>query len=49
MEDFKVGMLVEYLSNNKWYQKKVEDPLKDWNDMFKLLTKYEKVRVVSNY
>ena len=49
MEDFKVGMLVEYLNNNKWYQKKVEDPLKDWNDMFKLLTKYEKVRVASNY
>lgn len=48
IEDFKIGMLVEYLNNNKWYQKKVEDPIKDWNDMFKLLTKYEKVRVVSN-
>lgn len=48
VEDFKVGMIVEYLNNNKWYQKTVEDPKNDWDKMFKLLTKYDKVRVVSN-
>lgn len=47
LEDFKVGMLVEYLNNNKWYQKKIEDPKSDWDSMFKLLTKYDKVRVTS--
>jgi hypothetical protein len=49
MEDFKVDMLVEYLNNNKWCQKKVDDPTKDWDNMFKLLTKYGRVRVVSTY
>ena len=49
MEDFKVDMIVEYLNNNKWCQKKVDDPTKDWDNMFKLLTKYGRVRVVSTY
>jgi len=44
-EDFKVGMIVEYLSNNKWYQKKVENPKQEWDDMYKLLSKYDKLRV----
>lgn len=47
LEDFKVGMIVEYLNNNKWYQKKVENPEKDWKDMFMLLSKYDKLRVAS--
>jgi hypothetical protein len=48
LEDFKVGMIVEYMNGNKWYQKKVENPNKEWNDMFMLLVKYDKLRVVSN-
>lgn len=48
MEDFRVGMIVEYLNNNKWCQKKVENPLIEWDDMFKLLTKYDRVRICSN-
>lgn len=44
-EDFKVGMLIEYLNNNKWYSKKVENPIDEWEKMYKLLTKYDKVRV----
>jgi hypothetical protein len=47
-EDFKIGMLVEYFNNNKWYSKKVENPNDEWEKMFKLLTKYEKVRVAFN-
>lgn len=47
IEDFRVGMIVEYLNNNKWYQKKVENPKQEWDDMYKLLSKYDKLRVVS--
>jgi hypothetical protein len=46
-EDFKIGMVVEYLNNNKWYQKKVENPDEEWNSIWKLFTKYDKVRVAS--
>jgi hypothetical protein len=46
-EDFKIGMMVEYLNNNKWYQKKVEDPNSEWDSIWKLMTKYDRVRVVS--
>lgn len=49
LEDFKVGMVVEYLNGNKWYQKTVENPNKEWSDMFMLLAKYDKLRVVSSY
>lgn len=47
IEDFKVGMLVEYLSNNKWYEKKVENPKDEYEKLYKLLIKYNKVRVAS--
>ena len=46
-EDFKTGMIIEYLNNNKWYQRKVENPKKEWDDMYKLLAKYDKLRVAS--
>jgi hypothetical protein len=46
-EDFKIGMMVEYLNNNKWYQKKVEDPNSEWDSIWKLMTKYDRVRVAS--
>lgn len=46
-EDFKVGMTVEYLNNNKWYQKKVENPKQEWIDMYQLLSKYDKLRIAS--
>ena len=38
-------MVVEYLNNNKWFEKEVEDPKQDWEKMFKLLAKYDKLRV----
>lgn len=46
-EDFRVGMLVEYFNNNKWYQKEVKNPHEDYDKFFKLLIKYDKVRVAS--
>ncbi len=47
VEDFKVGMIVEYLNNNKWYQRKVEDPQSEWENIWKLMIKYDRVRVQS--
>ncbi len=47
VEDFKTGMVVEYLNNNKWCQRKVQNPKQEWDDMFKLLVKYNKLRVAS--
>lgn len=46
-EDFKVGMLVEYFNNNKWYERKVENPTDEYEKLYKLLIKYDKVRVAS--
>ena len=46
-EDFRIGMLVEYFNNNKWYEKKVENPLDEYNKLYKLMIKYDKIRVVS--
>ena len=40
-------MLVEYFNNNKWYEKKVEDPINEYDKIYKLMIKYDKIRVVS--
>ena len=47
VEDFKIGMVVEYLNNNKWYQKKVQNPKEEWESIWKLMIKYDKIRVAS--
>lgn len=44
-EDLKSGMLVEYFNNNMWYQKRVTDLDSEYEKMYKLLIKYEKLRV----
>jgi hypothetical protein len=44
-EDLKVGMIVEFFNNNKWTQKQVVNVDNEYEKMFKLLIKYEKVRV----
>jgi hypothetical protein len=44
-EDFRVGMIVEFFSNNKWNEKLVENPLEEWDDIYKLMLKYKKLRV----
>jgi hypothetical protein len=45
MDDLKVGMIVEYMNNNKWYEKKIQNPKDEWDRMYKLLLKYDKLRV----
>lgn len=43
--DFKEGMVVEYLNDNKiWVEKEVVNPEKEYNDMYKLLIKYNRIR-----
>jgi hypothetical protein len=44
-EDFKKGMLVEFLNNNNWIQKRVNDPESEYNNMYSLLIKYNKIRI----
>jgi hypothetical protein len=45
-EDFKIGMVVEFFNNNKWYQKEVKNPSEEFNKLYKLLIKYDKIRVM---
>ena len=47
MDDLKVGMIVEYMNNNKWYERKVQNPSEEWEKLYKLLIKYDKLRVSS--
>jgi hypothetical protein len=44
-EDLKSGMMIEYFNNNMWYQKKVDNLDTEYEKMYKLLMKYEKLRV----
>jgi len=46
-EDFKIGMIVEYLNKDKWFKKRVEDPNSEYEKMYKLFIKYDKIRVES--
>lgn len=46
-DDFKSGMVIEYFNNNQWNERIVENPNIEWDKLYKLLTKYEKVRVQS--
>ena len=44
-EDFKSGMIVECFSNNKWIEKKVINPESEFDKMYGLLMKYNKIRI----
>ena len=44
-EDFKIGMVVESLSNNKWIEKRVYNPDVEFEKMYGLLIKYNKIRI----
>ncbi len=46
-EDFKIGMIVEYFNNNKWYKQEVKNPSVEFDGLYKLLIKYDKIRVAS--
>lgn len=47
--DFKVGMIIECLSGNKWLKREVVDPHSEYDKMYKLLIKYDKVRIPSSW
>ena len=40
-------MIVEYFNNNQWNEKMVQDPNFEWDSMYKLMLKYDKIRVLS--
>ena len=44
-EDLKSGMVVEYFNNNRWVMKQVGNVDSEFDRMYKLLIKYEKVRI----
>lgn len=46
-EDFKTGMIVEYFNNNQWQERIVNNPDQEWDKLYKLLLKYNKVRIES--
>lgn len=43
--DLKIGMVVEFYNNNRWVSKQINNPDDEWEKMYKLLTKYNKLRV----
>jgi hypothetical protein len=47
-EDFKVGMIIECFSNNKWNERKVYNIDSEFDKMYKLLMKYNKIRIAVN-
>lgn len=44
-KELKSGMIVEFFNNNKWTTKQVNDVDTEYEKMYKLLMKYEKLRV----
>lgn len=44
-EDLKAGMIVEYFNNGKWFKQEVKNPSDEYDRFYKLLIKYDKLRV----
>jgi len=44
-EDFKEGMLIEYQNNNKWCEKRIFNVETEYENMYKLLIKYGRIRI----
>ena len=44
-EDLKNGMIIEYFNNNMWYKKEINNLETEYEKMYKLLIKYEKLRI----
>lgn len=44
LSDIKKGMTVEYLNNDIWVSRVVENVNEEWDRMYKLLVKYNKLR-----
>ncbi len=41
-------MLIEYFNQNKWVEKRVENINEEYEKLYKLLIKYDKIRISSN-
>lgn len=48
MSDFKKGMVVEFYNNNRWNTMVVENPPKEYDTIYKLFIKYDKIRIKEN-
>jgi len=46
--DLKRGMVVEYFNNNKWNRKEIVELDEEFDKMYNLLIKYNKLRIPSN-
>jgi hypothetical protein len=46
-QDLKNGMIVEYFNNQKWCSASIFDIEVEWDNFYKLLSKYKKVRVLT--
>jgi hypothetical protein len=44
-EELRKGMIVEYYNNNNWVKREVNNVEVEWDKLYKLLMKYEKLRV----
>jgi hypothetical protein len=40
-------MLVEYFNKDKWHERQVENPNDEYEKLYRLLIKYDKVRVLA--
>jgi len=47
-EDLKSGMIVEYFNNEKWTQREIKDLESEWENIYKLMSKYNKLRLQKN-
>ncbi len=47
-DDLKIGMIVEYHNKGKWVGYEIKNPQEDYDKLFKLLIKYDKVRINEN-
>jgi len=45
IDDFNIGMVVECLSGSKWIKRQVIDPKSEYDKIYKLLIKYDRVRI----
>lgn len=45
-EELKNGLIVEFLDNKTWKQKVINNKESEWEDFFKLMVKYKKVRII---
>jgi hypothetical protein len=44
-EDFKTGMIIEFFSNDKWQERKIYNLDSEFDKMYRLLMKYNKIRI----